>query len=276
MSYYRFKISRGDKITYTHAYYTEPTKIMFAPHTHDKSEVICLVRGDIKYSAEGRIFKLRPGDVIITRPGLIHSLIPETDAIYERHQAIVDEKAFPQSIWNRITSGSGVFRCANNPLMETWLSKIETYYKGFDDEELNRLMFNLFEEIIYIVSLVSEDSDTPTINPLVEGAIDYIKNNISSIKSIEEISAALYVTKSHLHHVFQREMQITPGKYLVSKRLLLAQKLIRGGGKPTEIFSDCGFDDYTTFFRNYKNYFGYAPSDEGKVQPKQTISSYLS
>ena len=273
MSYYCVKVSRGDNIVYTHSYYTETSKSQFTPHTHDKCEIICLVRGDMKYSAEGRIFKLRPGDIIITRPGLIHSLIPETDSIYERHQAILDEKMLPKSLWEKVTSGSGVFRGAENGLAEAWFSKIETYYKGFEGDELNQLMFNLFQEIVYIASLLSDSSGIPNINPLVESATAYIKNNISTIKNIEEISSALYITKSHLHHVFQREMQITPGKYLISKRLLLAQKLIRGGGKPTEIFSDCGFEDYTTFFRNYKSFFGYPPSSEGKVQVKQVIET---
>ena len=42
----------------------------------------------------------------------------------------------------------------------------------------------------------------------------------------------------------------------------MARRLIRRGRRPTDVFTECGFNDYATFFRNYKSYFGYAPSEE--------------
>ena len=87
------------------------------------------------------------------------------------------------------------------------------------------------------------------------------------------MSRALYITKSHLHHLFSKHLQLTPAKYITQKRLMLARRKLRRGEKPTAVFSDCGFEDYATFFRNYKRHFGYSPAEESKAVINRTILS---
>ena len=120
--------------------------------------------------------------------------------------------------------------------------------------------------MLYNLTLASPYEVSFDGNPLVRAAIDYINDNLTVIRSIEDICASLFITKSHLHHLFTEHLQVTPAKYIVAKRLILAQRLIRRGQKPTEVFFQCGFLDYATFFRNYKRHFGYAPNREGKAK----------
>ena len=51
----------------------------------------------------------------------------------------------------------------------------------------------------------------------------------------------------------------------MEKRLLLAQKMIRDGEKPTTVCERCGFGDYTTFYRNYIAFWG---TRENETQPR--------
>ena len=55
-------------------------------------------------------------------------------------------------------------------------------------------------------------------------------------------------------------MNKTPLAYLNERRLYYANKKIAAGAKPSAIFRECGFDDYTSFFRAYKRLYGHAPS----------------
>ena len=64
---------------------------------------------------------------------------------------------------------------------------------------------------------------------------------------------------------------MTPAKYILSKRMLKAQKMIHRGEKPTAVYIKCGFDDYATFFRNYKKYFGYPPSAAAEIEITREI-----
>ena len=70
------------------------------------------------------------------------------------------------------------------------------------------------------------------------------------------------MTDSYLYRLFKRELFKTPKKYITEKRLLWAQKQLRKGKKPTEVATRCGFDDYTTFYRNYSELFEKKPSEE--------------
>ena len=57
------------------------------------------------------------------------------------------------------------------------------------------------------------------------------------------------------------------------KRLSKAQKRINAGEKPTVIYTECGFSDYGTFFRNYTSYFGYTPSQKDEIATERKIES---
>ena len=66
--------------------------------------------------------------------------------------------------------------------------------------------------------------------------------------------------KSTAVSLFSKYMNKTPLAYLNERRLYYANKKIAAGAKPSAIFRECGFDDYTSFFRAYKRLYGHAPS----------------
>ena len=46
------------------------------------------------------------------------------------------------------------------------------------------------------------------------------------------------------------------------KKVLLAHRKIRHGRKPTEIYLECGFSNYPSFYRAYVSYFGHSPREQ--------------
>ena len=96
--------------------------------------------------------------------------------------------------------------------------------------------------------------------PVAE-TLEYIENNIESSLSIKSISKALGISPSLLSHEFKREMGITPHSYVMQKRLLLAKNLLKSGKKPCDVFSLCGYADYSSFYKAYTKAFGKRPKD---------------
>jgi AraC-like DNA-binding protein len=47
--------------------------------------------------------------------------------------------------------------------------------------------------------------------------------------------------------------------YIGKKRILYAETLLAEGMTPTEVAKECGYDTYTTFYRQYKKHTGRAP-----------------
>ncbi|PWV53520.1 AraC family transcriptional regulator [Chitinophaga sp. S165] len=60
---------------------------------------------------------------------------------------------------------------------------------------------------------------------------------------------------------FEKIYHTTPGKWLVQKKLEVAHLLLKEKKmKPTEVYIEVGFNDYSHFFASFKKLFGMAPS----------------
>ena len=252
---------KNDDISFNHTVNENADADMFSAHLHDRCEIIYLVRGDMTYTAEGRNYELKSGDIVISKPYILHNIYPSKETTYERYDVIIDHKRLSGELWQRIKLGRDVYKCAGNDLIYEMFAKMDHYYEKFSEEDYTRLINNITEEILYNLSLM-EGEDGGSVNPIIDKALSYIRENLKELTSVDEICNALYITKGHLHHLFVEHIKMTPMKYVASKRLLLARRMIRRGGRPTDVFTECGFNDYATFFRNYKSYFGYPPSEE--------------
>ena len=62
--------------------------------------------------------------------------------------------------------------------------------------------------------------------------------------------------------IFKNEMGIGIMQYVRNKKVLLANRMIREGEKPTDIYLECGFSNYTSFYRAFYAYFGASPKHQ--------------
>ena len=100
---------------------------------------------------------------------------------------------------------------------------------------------------------------------LIVEQIDYIEKNLLTLNDIEEIAKELYITKSHLHHLFIKHLKMPPKKYITIKRLTIAKRELYSGAKATDVCAKCGFADYSAFYRAYKKQFGHSPADISSI-----------
>ena len=77
---------------------------------------------------------------------------------------------------------------------------------------------------------------------------------------IDLIAGQFYISKYYMMRLFKQETGYTLGQYISQKRLLLAKELLSSGVPGTQVCYDCGFKDYSTFSRAYKQLFGVTPS----------------
>lgn len=261
----------NDNIIFNHTVFKNKEPENYVYHTHDRYELLLFLKGDMQYFVEGRRYDLAFGDLILTRPSVLHCVVPNSVTNYERYDAIIDERLIDKSILDSIPEDRDVFRCADNDRVFDLFSRLDFYYGKFNDAQIGRIAFNAMEEVLYNLAIADSNGTSGVINPIVDKAVSYINENLTTIKCIEEISDALYLTRSHLHHLFSENLQMTPAKYILSKRLMKAQRKILRGAKPTDVYTECGFDDYTTFFRNYKKHFGYPPSSTDTAEITREI-----
>ena len=102
-------------------------------------------------------------------------------------------------------------------------------------------------------------------NPAVKRMLEYINENLTSIHKVEDVASALFFSDSDTRTLFKQEMKIGIMEYVRSKKVLLAHRKIRHGASPTEIYAECGFSNYTSFYRAYVSQLGHTPRAQLKL-----------
>ena len=265
-----------ETMTYNHVRCHHVNPERFTPETHDICEIIFLVEGDINYITEDRVYHVTPNTLILTRPGDRHYLKFNNTHTYDRYDTLFDARMLYKGLFEKIPENLHIINLgADSPLKQIF-ERMEFYCQHFEGKMLKNLLQHLVEEIIYNITLADnhfelDESNMVMRNDMLTKAIEYVSENLEMDFSLEEMCQSLYITKGYLYKIFHQQLYISPKKYIISKRLAKAQTLIRQKKKPTEIYSECGFSDYSSFYRNYRSFFGYAPSEELNIKKIRKI-----
>lgn len=107
---------------------------------------------------------------------------------------------------------------------------------------------------------ISENSSL--LNPFIQKSIKYIEDNIAENFRVRDIARFLNVSESLVSHIFKKEMNVPIHRYILEKRLTIACQKILSGTPATVAAYECGFNDYSNFYRQYKKNFGFPPSSK--------------
>ena len=242
---------------------TIPTR-KFYSHCHNGYEIIFFRSGSGYYQIEERSYALKKHDLIITRPWHYHNVEIDTNENYDRYNILVNSYSHLTELLDSLLDRFEVINCANSPNIINCFKKMDQYHERLSKEDFHIVLNNLLVEVCYNIIIEEQpvaQEHVPN-SKAMEQALDYIHKNLLTIKDIREICDYIFISENHFFRLFKEEMNVSPKKYITSKRLLYAQKLLQGGEHPTEIFEKCGFNNYISFYQRYVDFFGYPPSEE--------------
>ena len=232
-------------------------------HVHNEYELLYILSGDIIHGIEDRKYHLQKHDLVIVRPNDYHYIQIEPPTPYERYDILFDPDILGIENIHILPKKLDVLNCRHKPIIAEIFKKIDYYHEKLTDEQRKDVICLLLKELIYNLSFESDTRTTAlpeSIHPVVSKALAEINDNLFTIRNVEEIADKLYVSKGYLFRIFKRELKTTPLKYITEKRLHAAQSLLAQGKPPTYVYRECGFNDYTSFYRSYVKLFGHAPS----------------
>ena len=119
---------------------------------------------------------------------------------------------------------------------------------------------SLLDVILYEILKQKEITTAKTLSDTTVCAIKFIESNIRREISVDKVAVACRVSVSTLAHTFKEEMNISVYKYTLQKKLLAAHDKIVSGVPTTVAAIECGFNDYSGFYKQYKKMFGFSPS----------------
>ena len=234
----------------------------YASHSHNNIfELIYIKSGDLIYGVEGKEYHAKSGNILITRPNEEHYLYSYSNVVYERYDVLFNENMLGFAFLDKLSNELPPINVEHNRAIKKLFDKFDFYSGMLSGNELQVIFHGIVKEICIIILLeLAEKTPKVTENKTVLDALDYIDANLLNINSVEDISSALFITKSHLQHMFSKHLGKSPKKYVIEKKLSLARREINQGAKPTEVYIHYGFSEYSSFFRAYKKAFGQPPS----------------
>ena len=250
-------------IFFNHCLKSDQTPQDNRPHYHDMYEIIFVKEGNISYLTEDNAYTVCKNSLILTHPQQQHCIRVDKNTTYNRYNLLLKSNAENQSLIQQIPNDLCVVCFDSNSIVIQLFEKMDFYCEQLNGDTLGRFLYSLVEEILLnIVLHVSQAglNDLSDKNPLTLNAIAYINDHLTTLPGVDPLCRHLGISKSYLYQLFQTDMQTTPKQYITERRLNLARQEILMGAKATSIFSQCGFSDYSTFFRAYKKHFGYSPT----------------
>lgn len=264
-------------------------KRIYEPHYHDFLKITLLLEGNVSYVVEGRSYQLCPYDIVLVNRGQIHRPEVEDTLPYERILLYLSP-----AFLNRFSQeGAALDHCfkaasyrhsqvlrlkedAKHALLSL-LKRLERS-QNWQDQEFAGSLYSRILCLEFLIQLnrFSSDSNaqylpTSTLDYRVSGLISYINEHLEEELKIDRLSSLISMSPYHMMRTFKEETGRTIGSYITEKRLLKARELLEGGTKATEACYICGFNNYSTFLRAYKQHFGYLPKRQ-KFMKKEELS----
>ena len=245
-------------------------------HYHDFHKILFFLSGMVDYTIEGKTYPLKPRDIVFVSAGEIHRPVVKETSPYERIVIYVSPSLFLRYQRNQ-TDLEECFRIArkHSHVMHVPTGKshdllyhMEKLEKTAHEQEFAQ---GLYTEILFVefMILLTRALRTHEMNATHEASYDekiqallrYIHEHLTDPLSIDELAETTFLSKYYLMRHFKSETGYSIHQYINSKRLLLARSLLSGTSPITEIYYQCGFQDYTTFSRAFQRMFRMSPTE---------------
>ncbi len=258
----------------------------FNSHMHVCYEFLYITEGHFLYTVEGTDYSLSPGDMIVTAPNELHSFSFPEKCRYQRQFLHIYPRLienFPEQAHQLLLRPHGKGNLIPAVLVDKY--KIPYIFSELDDycthkppeTDVMVLTFAL-QLIVKYTSILRNEiilDNKIRLNSNTERIREYVGRHFTSPMTLDEIADYMFLDKSYICRLFKHETGMTLKNYINLRRIILAKNLIQAGGKPTAVYNECGFDNYSTFWRCFQKYAGSTPEQFQRtcVVPKQSSAA---
>lgn len=238
-------------------------------HAHDFLELYLFLDGSVTYYIEDQVYDLCPGDLLIIPPGRMHRpVIANERAAYERmvlwveldYIARIDSAAGELQAALRGVGANGYrvpLRGDDLIFAASLFRRIVKMERGgvFTSSAIRLYLKDAFEAY----SLVEKEARGET--AVIPQVIRYLTEHFREPLRLDDLAARFFISKSYLNRHFKAYTNATVYAYLMALRITHARRMLREGATAAEAGRECGFSDYSTFYKAFKAQTGITPQE---------------
>ena len=259
-------------------HYNNASSCACAPHRHDFYELYFLLGDELDIIVDGLRYSLRANSAMFVAPGQLHR--PDVSGPVRNIDRFV--------LWlteDYVRQLIGAMPHLRYALLGDMTGRNLIQPDGETGDMMRRLLFELHREdgqggvdsaqlcrsivtqlLIYCGRGVARAPET--LAPRAElryheviGVYEHIVTHLRDELSVAGLAEMFFMDKNTLTRQFKRIIGMTPGECIRRHRLETAHGLIRDGAPMKQACAECGFSDYSAFYRAFRQAYGISPSD---------------
>ncbi len=244
-------------------------------HTHKYFQIYYIEKGSLTHYVEEEMSKLYSGDMFMIPPGIKHRISEENECSFFSFSFEMDSlgsenlfNGFAIEFLKKLTNDKTIKPKITLPdedvlriqsIMNTIHDEFNLKKIACDDiiRAYTIVLICIFARAYYESSHIFPESKDS--KKFVLHCKEYIENNYFEDICLDNMVKLSAMSKSSFCTVFKQLTGQTFNKYLNICRIRKATEYIKAGHKITAIYSFCGYNDFSTFYRNFKSIMGVTP-----------------
>lgn len=248
-------------------------------HSHTFYEMLCCRNTcGAEYLVGTERYKLQKGDIIFVPPGISHRpLLPENlSEPYIRDVIWISEdflQILNQTTTELITTNFKqpfLFRTAGTQ----WAYLCDLFRNGVREAEKAQFGYNTVvtaNTANILVHLVRAGMDWHTTPmkaekpDLLDRLLAYIETHMAEKITLADTAHHFYISESTISQTFRKKMGISFYQCVTQNRLIASKTLIEQNIALETVAEQVGFNDYSSFYRAFKQEYGISPRQYKKM-----------
>ena len=250
---------------------TMPDNVNWSPHLHGNYEILFVYSvKEAYFNIGGFKYNLNSFDFVFIKPATIHNLTIPYPQNYERCGIYFPYSAIPEELKTVFNNFNRLYHFEKSDPVFKIIDSLSDAEKIFSKEDFRKYLDCALVQILYHLKYLTTENESVGIsNDVIDKIIRYIDEHITEPLNADVLSEKFFVSKSWLSHNFKNYLGISLKKYINQKKLLTIENLIPTGLSITQLSEGYSYNNYATFFRQYKQYTGKKPNDN-KLRNKKT------
>lgn len=251
-------------------------------HSHSSYEIYVLMSGEVEIQVVNRKYNLKRGDVFLVGPNFSHAYI--ANGKYSRYEILFSKKFLDKFFVPEFRRK--LMKCYTSEVIHLTEEEIRDFMELYEDmaeAKKNDGVYPLY--LANILNMLDKVAGRQLENPIlpevtskemaaVTNVVTYINAHYRSIRSMDEIAEACYISKSYLCHIFKKEYDMTVMEYLKRVRIRYACEFLATSDKTFSLIATkMGFADISHFTKNFKKIKGCTPREYRERKKRELAES---
>ncbi|MBQ8160405.1 MAG: AraC family transcriptional regulator [Clostridia bacterium] len=269
---YNRQMPEGRDFEAYHFVGTKPHPVVY--HSHPYFEVFFFLSGHTRIVVDTLDFEPARGDVLIYPPGVMHRNIHlDAEVPYERFY-LYATRAYLTSVstvdydipgtLDRMTQNEHYRFHIGQEDLDPLIPEIDAIIEDSNHLKPQDKIINCYRFCTFLIRSLGMMTSLEVVPQSdfsrgMSRLISYINLHFSESLSLDDLADEFHMSKYHLLREFKNYTGISVHQYLMIRRILVSQEMIRHGAKPKDACILCGFTDYSSYYRAFRSRTGMSP-----------------